>query len=162
MKALIFTLFSLLQILSANADSSLKGFGVIREFGASDNAALFGLLPANGSVEITNCVAPQFLSSVGCAVGTLNESTASHLFKKSSNPMTQSEKTKLLSQWNGARLIYFEGYSGSLCTDEETEYNITVSGTLNGTPFKSTFQFIALPSSNGNCTYQKFGTITQL
>ncbi len=161
MKTFLIIIFALLQMSTANADSDLKGFGVIREFGGSDSAALFGLLPAAGSIEITGCMAPQFLASAGCAVGELNETVMSHIFLKSSNPMTQSERANLLSQWNGSRVIYFEGYTGNLCTNEETEYDITVSGTSNGKPFKSTFQFIALPNASGDCTYHKFGTIIQ-
>ena len=161
MKSFLILFFLILQMSVANADLNLKGFGVIREFGGSDNAALFGLLPPSGSIQITNCTAPQFLASVRCGVGTLNETVMSHLFLKSSNPMTQSERQNLLSQWNGSQVIYFEGYNGSLCTNDETEYNVTVSGTSNGQAFTSTFQFIALPNSNGDCTYHKFGTITQ-
>ncbi|MCM2323016.1 MAG: hypothetical protein NDJ90_07115 [Oligoflexia bacterium] len=139
----------------------LEGFGVIREFGGNDTAAMFGLLPASGTLKITSCTGPNFLVEVGCRVGQLDGAAMDRLFLKSSKPMAQSEKQSLLSQWSGAQVIYLEGYNGALCTVAEIEYNITVSGTANGHSFTSTFQFIALPNSNGDCTYHKFGTITR-
>lgn len=161
MKVFLFLLSMLIQVSVVHADESLKGFGIIREFSGSDTAAIFGLLPANRSVKITGCAAPQFLVNVGCHVGQLNETVMSHLFLQSSKPMEQEEKQKIVAQWNGAQVIYFEGYNGNLCSTDEIEYNIMVSGTIDAKPFTSTFQFIALPNSNGDCTYHKFGTITR-
>ncbi|MBL7544762.1 MAG: hypothetical protein JNL11_13175 [Bdellovibrionaceae bacterium] len=161
MKVFLFLLSVLFQMSAAHADEKLKGFGVIREFGGSDTAAVFGLLPTNGSIQITGCSGPEFLVHVGCRVGQLNETVMNHLFLKSSKPMEQSEKQNIVSQWNGAQIIYLEGYNGNLCSSDEIEYNVTVSGTIDAQPFTSTFQFIALPNSNGNCTYHKFGTITR-
>lgn len=153
----------LISILAstANADTGLKGFGVIREFGDTDTAAMFGLLPPSGTIQITSCSGPAFLVANGCRVGQFNQVAMDHLFLKSANPMSQQERQDLVSQWSGAQVLYFEGYSGNLCTDSDIEYDISVTGTVNDRPFTTTFQFIALPNTNGDCTFHIFGTLTQ-
>ncbi len=75
--------------------------------------------------------------------------------------MAQDERQSLVSTWNGAQVIYFEGYNGAFCTNNEIENQVTASGTLNGKPFTTTFQFIALPNANGDCTYHTFAVITR-
>ncbi len=160
MKAIFCSILLLLAVSAAHA-TDLQGFGVIREFGGTDTAAMFGLLPASGSLQFTGCTGPAFLVPVGCRVGDLNQVAMDHLFLKSSKPMSQQEKQDLLSKWNGAKVLYFEGYNGSLCTNDEIEYHVSVSGTSSGKPFTTTFQFIALPNAAGDCTYHIFGTITQ-
>lgn len=159
MKAVLFSLFTFFYVMSANAEGDLKGFGVIREFGSTDNAALFGLLPESGSLQITGCGGPKFLVEVGCRVGQLDEVSMSRIFQKSSKPMTQAESEMLLSQWKGAQVIYLEGYDGALCTNKE--YQVTANGDLDGQPFATTFRFVALPNSDGSCTYQTFSTTTR-
>ncbi len=158
MKSILSSVFFLLLASSVNA-ASLQGFGVIREFGHGDTAALFGILPSNGSLKITGISGPSFLSSVGYGVGQLNQGVISHLFLKSTNPMSQMEKQELVQKYNGTSVIYIEGYSGKLCTSEETEYNINISGDIDGAPFTATLQFVALPNSSGDCEYHKFITL---
>lgn len=160
MKTVLFSVLFLIFTSTVNA-ANLQGFGIIREFGASDTAAMFGLLPISGTLKITSVAGPSFLSSVGYGVGQLNNGVISHLFLKSSNPMSQLEKQNLLSKYNGATIIYIEDYTGNLCTSEEIEYSIVVTGTVDTAPFTATIQFIALPNSSGDCTYHKFGTIIQ-
>lgn len=137
----------------------LKGFGVIREFGATDTAALFGLLSENGSLQILTVRGPQFLGVV--RLGKLDHQSLDHLFLKSAQPMAQHEKQSLASQWKGAQVIYFEGYSGTLCTQNESQYNVEVSGKAGEKPFTTIFQFVALPNPTGNCSYQIFGFLTK-
>ncbi len=143
----------------ASADVELKGFGVVREFGGADTAAIFGLRPSSGSLVIKSVNGPRFLGTA--RVGTLDQTAIDHLFLKSSIPMSQQEKQSLVAQWSGAQVIYFEGYSGAFCSSNETQSEVTASGALNGKPFVTTFQFIALPSSTGDCTYHTFGIITR-
>jgi hypothetical protein len=145
----------------ANATVDLTGFGIIREFGGSDTAALFGVLPSSGSIQITGCSGPSFLVQGGCRVGQLTPSTMDRLFLKSSKPMSHQEKQDLVYQWNGAQVLYFEAYNGTLCTNAEIEYLVSISGTSNGQAFTTIFQFIALPNANGSCTFHSFGTITK-
>lgn len=140
-------------------DVELKGFGVIREFGGVDTAAIFGLRPSSGSLVIKTVSGPRFLGAA--RVGTLDQTAMDHLFVKSSRPMDEQEKQSLVSQWNGAQVIYFEGYSGVFCSSNETQSEVTATGTVNGKPFTTTFQFIALPNSNGDCDFHTFGTITR-
>ncbi|MGK5085893.1 hypothetical protein WDW37_21605 [Bdellovibrionota bacterium FG-1] len=152
---------SLLLVLSASNTyaADIQGFGVIREFGGNDNAAMFGLLSQNGTLQITDVSGPAFLG--GYRVGELDQVAIDHLFLKSSKPMDQKEKLDLISKYNGAQVIYFEGYTGNLCRSNEIEYDISASGNVNGAPFTATIQFIALPNSSGDCGYHKFITVTQ-
>jgi hypothetical protein len=139
--------------------ANIQGFSVIREFGGTDTAGMFGLLGDTASIRLTKVNGPSFLG--GFRLGELNQEAIDHLFLKSSNPMSEQEKQGLLSKYRGAQVIYFEGYNGNLCNSEETEYKISAAGTLNGAAFRATFQFIALPNATGDCKYHTFSTLIQ-
>jgi len=158
MKKTFISLFLMMFFaFQANA-TDLQGFGIIREFGGTDNAAMFGLLaPAGTNLQISNITGPAGYKGTF----TLDQTAMTNMFAQSSNPMSQQERSDIISQYNGAQVIYFEGYNATLCTYNEIEYNIEVSGTLDGSPFSATFQFIALPSSNGDCGYHEFTTMIQ-
>ena len=144
---------------SASASVDLKGFGIIREFGGTDTAAIFGLLSSGGALQITAVHGPAFLG--GARSGQLDQAAMDHLFLRSVRPMSQEEKQNLVSRWSGAQVIYFEGYNGTLCANDEVQHEVSVSGTSSGKSFTSTFRFIALPNSNGDCTYHTFEVLTQ-
>jgi len=140
--------------------TKVNGFGVIREFGGTDTAALFGLTTDAGSLQITGISAPPFVSTVGYGVGLLYPGLISHLFLKSSNPMSDQEKKDLVAKYAGASVIYIEGYADQFCTSNDTEYEIQVVGNLDGKPFTATLQFIALPNASGDCRYHTFFTMS--
>jgi hypothetical protein len=158
MKSIIVTMFFILMASAASA-TDLKGFGVIREFDGTDTAAMFGLLPSAGLLQITGVTGPSFLGTA--RIGQLNQVAIDHLFLRSANPMDEEEKQNLINQYNGAEVIYFEGYAGNLCTTTDTEHEVGVTGTIDGISFTATFQFIALPNSSGDCTYHEFITSSQ-
>lgn len=155
----ILALTLLLSFISPANAANLQGFGVIREFSGTDTAAMFGLVADSSSIQIKGATGPSFLG--GVRIGQLDKVAMDHLFIKSSKPMSQQERQDLVSKYDGAQVIYFEGYLGSLCSSNETEFNIGVTGTISGVPFQSTFQFIALPNSLGDCTYHTFILQTQ-
>jgi hypothetical protein len=136
-----------------------KFFSVIREYGGKDNAALFGILPTQGKLKITKVTElwADFLPGYG--LETLNQETENRLFSKSSIPMSQQEKDSLLSKYNGAQIIYFEGYNGQLCSGDE--FKIFVSSSLGDFKFTTTFDVRAVPNSTGDCTFQVFAYWTQ-
>ena len=138
---------------------SFEKFGIIREFGEVDKASLFGLLPNSGKLEITNVAGPEFIETY--AVGELNSSTINKIFLKSSKPPSADEKEKLLSDFNGATIIYAEEYDGQLCTHDEIEYKIIATGKIENTDIEITFQFKAIPNSNGNCAFHTFSILTK-
>jgi len=158
MKSILSSVLLLLAVSTANA-ANLQGFGVIREFGGTDTAAMFGLVADSGSIQITGATGPSFLG--GVRIGQLDKVAMDHLFLKSATPISQQERQDLVSKYNGAQVIYFEGYHGALCASDETEFHIGVNGTIDGAPFSSTFQFIALPNPTGDCTYHVFILQTQ-
>lgn len=141
-------------------DLKLQGFGVIREFGESDTAALFGLLANIGKIQITEVRAPSFLG--GYRSGELNQAALDHLFQKTTNSMSLQERQELIAKYQGAEVIYFESYKEALCRADETEFHIIFSGNVNGRPFKATYHFVALPNPSGDCKYFKYGTMTEL
>lgn len=138
---------------------SFKKFGIIREFGVADNAALFGLLPNSGKFQITEVMGPDFLKKYG--VGELNRTIVDKLFLKTAKPLSQSERDGLLSDFDGATIIYIEGYNGNLCNQNETEYEIKLTGEINDVDIEVRFKFAALPNANGNCAFHTFGIITR-
>ncbi len=142
------------------AASELDGFTVVREFGCGDTAALFGLLSSTGNVIIKRVSGPTFLG--GYRLGKLNSSTMSHIFLKSSLPMDSNERKSILSKYKGAKVIYFEGYHGSLCQEEDVEYRIIVNGEIDHLEFEAVYQLIALPNKFGDCTYHKFAFVTRV
>ena len=160
MKFVFGILFVVLASISS-ASASVDSFGVIREFGDGDRAALFGWIPQSENVEITGCTAPQFAAEVGCQIGRLNEAVMDHLFLESARPLSSQEKQELLSQWAGAFMLYFEGYQGNFCRNDEMEIDVSVTGRIDGKPVTWTFQFIALPNAVGNCSFLRFGTIVR-
>ncbi len=136
-----------------------QSVGVIREFGGTDNAALFGVYSKSGKLEISKVVGPAFLKSY--RVGELNQTSISKLFLNSSKPLSTDERQNLISEFNGATVIYTEGYSGNLCSNDEIGYEITATGRIDETNLEVIFQFEALPNPNGNCDFHVFGTITK-
>jgi hypothetical protein len=128
---------------------SFKYLAVIREFSAADRAALFGVLPTKDGMQITDVSGPGFLGDAH--VGILTADNAGKFFNRSSIPMSAEEKTTLLSQYAGAQVIYFEGFSSSLCTGQV--FKLTVSGLLDSKKLTTTFQFSAQPNSHGDCTF---------
>lgn len=138
---------------------SFKKFGVIREFGGTDNAALFGLLSESGKLQITQVVGPGFLKTY--RVGELNKSTVKKIFSRSAKPLSQGERDGLLSEFNGATIIYTEGYNENLCNQSETQYEIVATGKIEDVDVEVTFQFEALPNPNGNCGFHVFGIVTR-
>ena len=153
MKSILFAIFFFVVVTTASA-ANLQGFGIIREFGGVDTAAMFGLLAGSGSVQINSVTGPQFLG--GVRIGQLDKVSLDHLFLKSAQPMSDQEKQDIISKYNGAQVIYFEAYQGALCLKDETEFNIGVVGTIDGRAFSATFQFIALPNVTEDCTYHVF------
>ncbi|MGZ6424462.1 MAG: hypothetical protein ACXWRZ_02900 [Bdellovibrio sp.] len=135
-----------------------KKVGVIREFGGVDNAALFGVLSKCGKFQISKVEGPAFLKSY--SVGELNQTSISKLFLNTSKPLSIEERQNLISEFNGATVIYTENYSGNLCSDEEISYEIKASGRLNEANVEVIFQFQALPNSTGNCKFHVFGILT--
>lgn len=138
---------------------SFKNFGIIREFGGTDNAALFGLLSDAGKYQITNIWGPEFLEQY--TVGELNRTTIDKVFLNTTKPLSQEEREALLSDFNGATLIYLEGYNGNLCNQTETKYEITTKGTLNDIEVQVIFEFEALPNMDGNCSFHIFGIVVR-
>lgn len=141
------------------AEINFEKFGLIREFGDSDNAALFGLFSEPGKIEISKIAGPDFLNTY--QVGILNESSVETLFSKSSYPLSVTEKQNLLSKFNGATIIYTEGYIGNLCRIDETQFEITAIGKIQSTDVEVTFQFVANPSLNGSCNFRNFGILVK-
>tara|TARA_B110001454_G_C12723230_1_gene435994 strand:- start:27104 stop:27670 length:567 start_codon:yes stop_codon:yes gene_type:complete len=141
------------------AEINFEKFGLIREFGDSDNAALFGLFSESGKFEISKIVGPEFLNTY--QVGILNESSVEKLFSKSSSPLNITEKQNLLSKFNGATIIYTEGYTGNLCRLDETQFEITAIGKIQSTDVEVTFQFVANPNLNGSCNFRNFGILVK-
>lgn len=162
MKKLL-VVFSSMMLASvfAFAQNSLdfEKVGVIREFGGTDNAALFALRSKSGTFNITKIAGPGFLETY--AVGILNASTIDKIFSKSAKPRSQAEKTELLTNFNGSTVIYTEGYKGNLCTDSETKYELVATGNVNSVNAEVTFQFEAQPNPNGNCKFQIFGIVVR-
>lgn len=136
---------------------AFQNFGIIREFGGTDHAALFGLLPKSGNLQINKVVAPAFIQSVG--VGKLSQTSIEKFFTKTAKPISQAEKQDLLSKFDGATVIYAEGYNGNLCNTDEITNKITATGFLDQTSVAITFQFEALPSANGDCEFHIFGIV---
>ena len=154
------TLFMCAPAFTFAQDSiDFEKIGIIREFGGTDNAALFGVRSNSGIFNITKIVGPGFLKTYG--VGTLNQSTLAKLFSKSSKPLSQTEKTELLTNFNGGTIIYTEGYQGNLCTNDETKYEVVATGSVNAVNVEVTFQFVAQPNPNGNCTFHIFGILVR-
>jgi hypothetical protein len=137
--------------------SGFQYFSVIREFGGNDTAALFGILPDHGTLQITEISGPSFLGTVH--IGTFNQDAINHLFLKSSKPMSQQEKNGLIAKYNGAEAIYVEGYEAQLCTDSEVK--IKVSSSFGDLKPITTFDFTAEPTATDDCTFHSFLTLTQ-
>jgi hypothetical protein len=134
-------------------------FSVIREFGGSDTAALFGLLPNQPGMKITGITGPEFLAG-HAKVKILNSDTLKELFVASSLPMPNEEKEPLLSKYGGAQVIYFEKYEGRLCTDDNL--SLAVSSTLGEWTPTLTFRFSAVADPTGNCKFHLLGLETKL
>ncbi len=132
-----------------------KKLGIIREFGGTDNAALFGVRFDSGTFNVTEVIGPGFLKTY--QVGTLTQSSVGNLFVNSSKPLGPTEKLELLTNFGGATLIYTEGYSGQLCTSDEIMYEVVATGSVNETNVEVAFQFVAEPSAQDNCKFQIFG-----
>ena len=145
--------------LFAQNSIQFEKVGIIREFGGTDNAALFGVRSTSGTFNVTKVVGPGFLKTYG--VGTLSDSTVARLFSKSSKPLSQAEKTELLTSFNGGTIIYSEGYQGNLCTDDETKYEVVATGSVNAVNVEVTFQFEAQPNPTGNCSFHIFGVLVR-
>lgn len=132
---------------------------VIRELnGATDNAALFGVLPNQEGLETTKIIGPGFLG--GARVGTLDALSMSKLFKRTSIPMSDGEKQALVEKYQGAKAIYFEGYNGKLCAGTDQIYSIIIEGKIGEQITSSNFTFAALPTHNGNCRFATLSTTT--
>jgi hypothetical protein len=148
---------------SQSSCPTFQFFSVIREFGGKDNNALFGILPDQGAnlgvAKISKVVefGADFLN--GYRAGTLDQQTMTHLFLNSTVPMSQQEKESLVSKYNGAQIIYFGGYQGQLCTDEE--FKIEVNSTFGDFQLSTTFDVRAEPSSTGDCSFHVFSAMTQ-
>lgn len=138
---------------------SFKKFGLIREFGGTDNTALFGLLPEAGKLQITTLTGPKFLDVY--KVGELNKATLDKLFLNTKKPLNQSEREALLSDFNGATVLYTEGYHGNLCRQDETGYEIKATGKIDDVDVEVSFQFEALPNVNGSCTFHTFAVVAK-
>ena len=117
------------------------------------------MLPEAGKLQITGVSRPVFLGDT--EVWELNQSTLDKLFLNTTKPLSKSEKESLLSDFNGAALIYYEGYNGNLCSQNETEYNIKTTGKIDNLDIEISFKFVALPNVKGNCTFRIFGIMTR-
>lgn len=147
---------------SAHPDdnASFKYLAVIREIGRKDNAALFGILPRSGTLQITSVAGPSFLG--GYRVGQLDQAAMDHLFTNVSVPMTQAERDNLVAEYGGAQLIYFEKYDGDLCLGPGTpKVTISISTSLGERKRLMTFEFIAIPQSNGDCQFHMISNETR-
>jgi hypothetical protein len=134
-------------------------FAVIREFtGPSDNAALFGVLSNQEGLEITSITGPRFLG--GARVGTLDASSMSRLFRRTSVPMSDAEKQALVERYQGAKVIYFEDYNGKLCAGPYQIYSVVADGKIGDQITSSNFTFAAVPTQNGNCRFATLSTTT--
>ncbi len=131
--------------------------GVIREFGGTDTAAMFGVLLKAGKLEITKVEGPSFIHNY--QVGELNQKSMGHIFLNSTQPLSTEERAKLVGDFNGATILYTEGYSGSLCRDDEVGYTIKATGKIDETEIELLFQFEAFPSAHGNCKFHLFGVV---
>lgn len=138
---------------------SFKHFAVIREFAGNDTAALFGILPDQGTLKITSVKGPGFLG--GYRVGELTQEAMDRLFLKSSVPMPKPEKDRLVSQYDGAEVIYFEKYHGKLCAGPDNDIQITVSGIIENLNISMTFELAAVPQPDADCKFRKLIFITQ-
>jgi len=142
---------------------TIKGLAVIREFGGSNTAALFVLLPSPGphqeSLEITEITRPDFLDKP--KAGQLDQESINVLFLNSAIAMPQQEKDGLLSDYKGAGIVYFENYDGRLCTGQE--FTITVASTFGDRKLKTSFVFTAETdqhSPSGDCKFSPSKILT--
>jgi hypothetical protein len=153
--ALVSSLFFVPALVRAD-DLTFKQFTVIREFGGADNAAIFGVLPSELGMKITDVTGPAFLGNAYLAM--LNENNLNGFFAHSSTPMSAAEKQQLLSDYAGAYVIYFENYSGRLCSGDQ--YQIEMTGKIGGVTAVTRFDFIASPQSAGDCKFITLSEIT--
>jgi hypothetical protein len=136
-----------------------QSLGIVREFGGTDNAAMFGVQSKSGKLQINKVEGPAFIKTY--RVGELNQTSISKLFLNTSKPLSTDERQNLISEFNGATVIYTEGYSGNLCSNDEIIYDIKTTGRIDETNIEVIFHFEALPNPNGNCDFHVFGTITK-
>lgn len=139
--------------------TEFQSLGIIREFGGTDNAAMFGVYSKSGKLEINKVEGPAFLKTY--RVGELNQTSIGKLFLNTSKPLSTEERQNLISEFNGATVIYTEGYYGNLCSNDEIIYEIKTTGRINETNIEVVFHFEALPNPNGNCDFHVYGTITK-
>ena len=135
-------------------DINLKALIVIREFGETDNAALFIALPSdNQTLTFEEVSGPQFLGNA--YVGILDDKFLSKVFTKSAVPMSDAERHQLISVYKSAGVIYFESYRGSLCTDEEQD--ISAKGAIRGDKLSVDFKFAAKSQQGKSCELRESG-----
>ncbi len=120
---------------------------------------MFGVFSKIGKLQIDKVVGPAFLGPYW--VGELKQFILSKLFLNTSIPLSEDERQKLISEFNGATVIYTEGYLGNLCSHDEINNEIKATGRINETDIEVIFRFEALPNSNGNCDFHTFGIITK-
>lgn len=138
---------------------SFQDVHLIREFAGTDKALLFAVLSPSGPFKINSVRGPEFIKTY--RVGELNQGTLAKLFVNSSQPLSAAEKQDLLQRFNGATLLYAEGYAGNLCTFNEQWYQIIAAGKVDDVDVEVTFKFEALPGANGNCEFHQFMLITK-
>lgn len=94
-------------------------FGIIREFGGLDNAALFVVRVDGENFEITEVTSPGFLLPI--SGGKLTQTAIDKIFSKGSKPLNTITKADLFSKFIGANFLYTESYDGILCNGSKFE-----------------------------------------
>jgi len=141
------------------SDLSFKYFAVIREFKGNDKAALFGILPSKGTLQIKSVSGPSFLGKA--RVGTFDKDAINHLFLNTSVHLSPAEKEELESQYMGAQAIYFEKYDGDLCAGPDEEIKVSVVSLWGDLKINTAFTFSADPSLNGDCKFHELSEMSQ-
>jgi hypothetical protein len=127
---------------------NIQAFAVIREF-QSNHAALFLVQSDQTGLAI---IGESGISDLGDAhVGTLDESSMDGLFNNVPAPMLLSEKQQILDKYKGASFVYYENYSGSLCSGDRFE--LDVASKLPGWGLSTGFNFVAESTYSGECKF---------
>lgn len=140
------------------ADIKFAHAVMIREFGTeSDTGALFLIRPSSLEPLAVNKIrGPLFLGNA--RVGVVDDIFVTKIFNNSATPLSEVRRSRLVEDYRGAVAIYFEGYSGRLCSEQLLE--LIVESTLREVALTSTFRFEANPSQSDDCKFWQLGLLT--
>lgn len=140
-------------------DRNFSHFVLVRELGDSgtDSAALFIVLPTPpAAMSVKDVKGPSFLCTA--KVGTVDDSSITKFFAKSSHPLSAEGRQRLLEYYRGAAFVYFEGYTGRLC-DGKAQAVIFTSQLEDG-PWTTVFKFVGSSNDQGLCTMSASAMVT--